>query len=330
MSLYQLKLNIEYKTVELPPWVQFAFTLGAFLYDEGIKYRKHANVLVTVPNEQFFSLFVAIGIADKIFSTRKQMRAVRKQILDLSTGSRIIYSDGHSQRKVSVISIEESPVLKGEMILYIQDKNFKRGIPEKHWLDKIILLDEEFDDIKRTRIIGKNQQVGVNSPLLEELYSENQLSKISFYPGEKFYIVGNQKKLAETLYEKCFSLNEKKGAIDDFLYVENLSKDNSYVNGKFISSYSKNPGFEIDTSIPVIFSDATAYRKQSSLFPKNPSLIVVSRSDQEQRIMDVISDINRRIVQNEIQFITNEVLTYLESAVSLIPNGIELIVWREK
>ncbi|CUA79419.1 hypothetical protein [Anoxybacillus suryakundensis] len=325
----ELKLFLDNKVHPLPPWIIFAFSLGAFLHEEGIKNEKSANVVVSVPNEQYFALFVAVGIADKIFSVKRGENSVRQQILSLKKGSRIIYQDNRYTRKASVLSVESSPVRNGEFILFIQDGGIRLGIPESQWKEKIILLDEEFSDIRRRRKVGKNQKLRISSPFMRALYSDEQLGEVSFYPGNNFYIIGDRQKFIEVMSEICFFINGQKGSIGEFLYIENVQKNSSYFNGKFLSPRMKKT-FMINRDIPVLFSDTLSYRKQSRLFAQNPSLIVIGRSEHENHIRDVVSDVSRRIILGDTEMITSEIASYIELYGASVPNGIELLAWRER
>src|SRR5690606_17367153 len=179
MTIKNLKVLSKRGPLDIPDWINFAFELGAYINDHGIKYKKSINLILSLPSEQFFSLFIAMGIADKAYSKTKQMRSIRKAVMNLEKGSRIIYKDDQSARKASVISVEPSPVFENEMILKIKDGKMERGIPERYWIDRVILLDEEFDEIKRTRKVSKTQQVGLdNNRLLRALYTSGQLNKV--------------------------------------------------------------------------------------------------------------------------------------------------------
>lgn len=326
MSIKNLKILNKSGAIELPDWINFAFELGAYINDYGIKYKKPSSIVLSVPSGQFFSLFIAMGIADKTFSVNKQMQSIRKAILSLGKGSRIIYQDEQSSRKASVVSVEPSPVFENEMILKIKDGKMDRGIPEKQWIDRITILDEEFDEIKRTRKVSKKQKIGLdNSCLLKELYSTNQLNKVSFYPGDNFYLIGNTVEINECLDEEIFIYKNIKGTISDFLYLDN---SNSYTNGKLFSSQMKKNDVEINQEIPVLFSDLNSYIKQSKYFKSNTKVIISSRTDSENRIHEVKEELKRDLLQGDYTIVTDEVVDYLKSANTQIPKGIEFFAWR--
>ena len=151
MSIMKLEVIHNQRGINLPIWVRFAFRIGSYINEHGIRYKKRTKILISLPSNQYFTLFVAMGIVDKKYAVNKQFRSIKNAILHLEKGSRIIYQDNQSIRKVSVIGLEPSPVFEGQMILKIKDKNFERGIPEKDWIEKISILDEEHEEIKRTR-----------------------------------------------------------------------------------------------------------------------------------------------------------------------------------
>jgi hypothetical protein len=325
LSIEDLKILHSKRIIDLPKWIHFAFSLGAYIYENGIKYKKPVGIIISLPSDQYFPLFIAMGIADKTFSMRKQMRTIRKTILGLGQGSRIIYQDGESSRKASVICIEPSPVFENEMILKIKDGKIERGIPEKQWLERVILLDEEFDEIKQTRKVSKNQKIGLDSPLLKKLYTTNQLNTTSFYPGDEFYLIGNTTQFQEEMEERIFSYNGAAGYVSDFLYVDNR---NSYTNGKFFSSQLKKLEADIVKDIPAIFSNINSYLRQAKHFHENPKIIVSSRLDNDIRIHEIKEELKRQLLQGDYKVVSREILEFLESNNVLIPNGIELFAWR--
>jgi hypothetical protein len=325
MSLENIKVLHNKRVIDLPDWIHFAFNLGTYIYEHGIKYKKPTNIIVSLPSDKFFPIFIAMGIADKTFSIRKQMRSIRKTVLNLVQGSRIIYQDGQSSRKASVICVEPSPVFENEMILKIKDGKIERGIPERQWMERVILLDEEFDEIKRTRKVGKNQQIGLDSLLLKMLYTSSQLNSTAFYPGDEFYLIGNSTQIEEEMREKLFFYNGAGGSVSDFLYMDNR---NSYTNGKFFSSQIKKFDTDISNDVPAIFTNLNSFFKQVRHFPKNPKIIISSRTDNDIRIHEVKEEIKRELLQEEYKIVTDEVVAYLKSSDTPIPNGIEFFAWR--
>jgi len=326
MSIKNLKVLHEKGIKYLPDWINFAFELGCYLNDNGIKYRKPITILLSLPSEQYFPLFVAMGIADKKFSINKQMRSIRKQVMSLKKGSRIIYQDEKSSRKASVLSIEPSPVFENEMILRIKDGRMIRGVPERQWIDKIILLDEELEEIKRSRKVSKKKELGLErSGLLSALYSSNQLNKVSFYPGDYFYIIGNTSRILEQMQEEIFIFNGSRGKINDFLYLDD---NNSYTNGQLFSSQMKKIDGEITTEVPVIYTDVNSYMKQSKYFNENPRIIVISRTDNESKIHEIKEELKRKSLQENHNLNTQELVDYLKFGNTKVPNGIEMIAWR--
>lgn len=314
------------KSYVLPLWIKFAFGLGAYLSREGVKYNRYANIAVSLPSNHYFAVLAACGIADKAYSERKQVRSIRKQVVGLNPGSRVIYSRSGQNKEVSVVSVEKNPYTD-EMLLYVQDGSVKHGIPERSWMDSVFLLDEEFDEIKRSRRVNKN--LGMISPLLNSLYTQSQLSKTSFFPGDEYYLIGNRNEIDHILKDKCFIHGKVIGSVADFLYVEGLVNDNSYKNGRFISSQVKRINEEIIANIPVLYSDIRGFRRLSGYFTKNPSLIVISRTDHQHRIYEAQAEISRKLIQGKGQFITQDVMNYLEEYGVSVPDGIELIAWRE-
>lgn len=326
MTIKNLKVLSKRGPLDIPDWINFAFELGAYINDHGIKYKKSINLILSLPSEQFFSLFIAMGIADKTYSKTKQMRSIRKAVMNLEKGSRIIYKDDQSARKASVISVEPSPVFENEMILKIKDGKMDRGIPERYWIDRVILLDEEFDEIKRTRKVSKKQKVGLdNSRLLRVLYTSGQLNKVEFYPGDSFYLVGNIGQINENMSKDIFIYEGVKGTVKDFLYFDN---SNSYTNGKLFSSQMKKIDVDVNKEVPVIYSDLYSFIKQDKHFTTNPKIILSSRTDHENRLHEVKEELKRELLQDDHKVVTEEIINYLKSTDTQIPLGVEFLAWR--
>jgi len=313
------------KTFNLPIWVRFAFKIGSYINEKGIWYKKRTKILISLPSNQYFSPLVAMGIVDKNFAVNKHFRSIKNTILNLEKGSRIIYQDGTSTRKMSVIGVEPSPVFENQMILKIKDKKFERGVPERDWINKIIILDEEPEEIKRTRKVSNKQQVGItDKPLLKTLYRSSQIQKASFYPGDFFYLIGNKERINQEVNEHIFHYEDTSGSIGDFLYMDNR---NSYINGKLFSSKIRKFDFEVNDKVPVIFSDTISYMNQSQNFEANPQVIITSRTDSEARFQESIFEIKRVMLEHNCEIVTDDLLKYLGE--DNIPNHIEFIAWRE-
>ncbi len=326
MAIKNLMILHRKKAVNLPGWVNFAFEIGSYIDEQGVKGRKPLTILLSLPNELYFPLFIAMGVVNKKFSINKQMNSIRKQVLGLKTGSRIIYQDGKSTRKVSVLFLEQSPVFRNEKILWIQDRNMKTGVPESHWVERLILLDEELDEIKRPRKVSGMKVLGLDgSVLLNELYSSSRLNNVSFYPGDYFYLVGNTSQIDNQMYEEIFTYNDIIGNIKDFLYMDDK---NSYTNGKLFSTQKQKIADEINEDVPVIYSDVNSFIKQSRHFRNNPEIIVFSRMDNEDRLHGIKEELKRKILQEEHNINTYELLEHLKLNNIKIPKGIELLVWR--
>lgn len=326
MSIRNLQVLSKGDSVDLPDWIDFAFELGSYIQTQEVE-KEPLTIVLSIPSEQYFPLFIAMGIANQIYSVNNKKESIKEQILGLEKGHRIIFQDKESSRRVSVLSVEPSPVFEDEMLLWIQDGQIdRRGIPERDWMDKIIILDEELDEVKRSRKVSGKQKLGLEgNKLLSALYSAEHLNKVSFYPGDYFYIVGNISKISEDISVRIFTHNNIIGSLKDFLYMDNR---NSYTNGKLFSTRTKINKMQIDEEIPVIYTDLNSYIRQSKYFTENPKFIISSRSDNESRVEEVQGELKREILEKNYKMVTQELVNYLKTSNTQIPNGIEFIVWR--
>lgn len=327
LSIDKLKLLNDGITLDLPVWIKFGFKIGSYIDMHKIESNKRLTIVISLPTEHYFPLFIAMGIANNKFMKNKHVESIRKQILDLKPGARIIYKDGENYKKVSVLSIKTNPIFKDQYNLFIKVGTTDTGVPERQWFDKFILIDEESDEIKQSRKVSNKKKLGIeNNTLLSELYSSNQLKKISFYPGDYIYIVGNTSQLYEQMHEEIFIYNNVKGKIDDFLYLDD---HNSYTNGRLFSYLMRKNDYEILEDIPVIFSNPISFIKQSKYFINNPKIIIYNRSDNKNRLLYLKEELKRRLFQYEHIIVTDELVDFMENSEVIIPNGIELLAWRQ-
>lgn len=326
MSISKLYIIDETGLSDLPNWVKLAFTLGSYVYDIKSLENKTIKIMISLPTELFFAQLIAMGIADKKFSTKKEDKSIREQILSLKKGDRIIYQDKNSARRVSVLSVESNIVFKDEKVLKVSDGGgLQLSIPEKNWINKITLLNEEYDEVKRSMRVGKNHKGLNENLLLKELYTKDHLNKISFYPGEYFYIVGNIAQQHDLLEETIFRFKNLDGSIKDFIYIDNKS---GYQNGSILSSRSDLSKIQIEQGVPVIFSDLNSYIKQNPFFRNNPQIIVTSRNDTKRRLDIVNNDLKRMYLQQEMEIITEKIIDHVKYNNIIIPHGIEIFAWR--
>lgn len=325
MVLNQLKISVNGKKYALPDWIKFSFYLGYFIYDMSLTKNKKYKIILSLPFDEYVPLFIAMGIVDQIYSRNMEEDTIKRKVLKLKKGNRVIYKDSNSVKRVSVISVKPNPYKKGEMMLVIKDGNVEHGIPEQFWAKRIKLLDTESKKIKRARTIPKDALQGIeNNKILNNLYSKEHLRKITFSPKEYFYLIGNLSKIKKQMNENIFSLQREKGSISDFLYFDK----NLYRNGLLISSKAKKIEMKNNCEIPVIYCDVSSYLKHSNKFNKNPEIIVISRTDNENRIFEIKEQLKRKIYLENIIFSTNDLIEFLNRKKVVIPNGIELFSWR--
>ncbi|MED4150682.1 hypothetical protein P4613_17935, partial [Halalkalibacterium halodurans] len=89
MLIKKLRILNNQLSNSLPEWILFAFELGAYIHGNAIENRKSITILLSLPSELYFPLFIAMGIVDRKFSVNKQVGSIRNQVMSLKTGRRI-------------------------------------------------------------------------------------------------------------------------------------------------------------------------------------------------------------------------------------------------
>src|SRR5690625_622596 len=100
MSIKNLQILSKEDCVDLPDWINFAFELGSYIQNHGLKDKEPMTIILSIPSEEYFSLFIAMGIANEVYSVNKKKGSIREQILGLEQGNRIIFKDEESSRRV--------------------------------------------------------------------------------------------------------------------------------------------------------------------------------------------------------------------------------------
>ncbi|WP_114167394.1 hypothetical protein [Exiguobacterium sp. TNDT2] len=322
----KLKLSVRNEKVDLPEWMTFSFALGKYINEFAISQHKPIRIIMSLPNTDYIPLLVAMSLSDQHFNQNKQSRSIKKKILELKPGSRIIYLENGKRTSVSVIEVGPSPVVENEMMLHILVGTVKQGVPERLWLERLILMKDDEKIMKRSKKVSDAKTLGIaENELLKNVYTESQLNKASFYPEDIFYMVGNIHTIKEQTSEQLFFANGIYGGIKDFLYVDS---SNSYTNGKIMSSQKRDINFEVVTRSPVIFWGAQSYLKQRQHFKDNPWLTTFSRTDNEYRIDELVNEIERNLTQEKCEYVTDHLRMYLQERDINVPRGIELIAWR--
>ena len=322
----KLKLSLENVKVDLPEWMTFSFALGKYINKYTYNLHKPIRIIMSLASTDYIPLLVAMSLSDQHFNQNKQSQSIKKKISELKPGTRIIYLENGKRTSVSVVEVGSSPVVENEMMLHIMVGTVKQGVPERQWLERLILMKDEEKIMKRSKKISDAKVLGISeNKLLKNVYTASQLNKASFYPEDIFYLVGNIQKITSQASEQIFFANGIYGGIKDFLYVDG---SNSYTNGKIISSQKRDIDFEVKTRSPVIFWGAQSYLKQKQHFKDNPWLTLFSRTDNEYRINELVNEIERNLTQEKCEYITDHLREYLQEQNVNVPRGIELIAWR--
>lgn len=322
----KLKLRIGNVKIDLPEWMTFSFALGKYINEYTYNLHKPIRIIMSLASTDYIPLLVAMSLSDQHFNQNKQSQSIKKKISELKPGTRIIYLENGKRTSVSVVEVGPSPVVENEMMLHIMVGTVKQGVPERQWLERLILMKDEEKIMKRSKKVSDAKVLGISgNHLLKNVYTASQLNKASFYPEDIFYLVGNIQKITSQASEQLFFANGIYGGIKDFLYVDG---SNSYTNGKIISSQKRDIDFEVKTRSPVIFWGVQSYLKQKHHFQDNPWLTVFSRTDNEYRIDELVNEIERNLTQEKCEYITDHLREYLQEQNINVPRGIELIAWR--
>lgn len=322
----KLKLHLNEGIVKLPDWVVFSLSIGRYLKEHTRSQGKPTRMLISLPNNDYIPLLIAIGIADGNFELNEDRESVKEKILSLQEGHRIIYLKDGKPTNVSVIEVGTSPVTENEMMLHVLIEGMKLGIPERQWSDRIILTNGDEGTVKRSRKVSDKKILGIKgNGLLKKIYPLENLLNSSSYSEDAFYMIGNLKKIHNQMNEHFFYTDDVYGSPKDFLYTDD---ENSFTNGKVISSQKRDIDFKVMESVPVIYWGCDSYLRQRHHFKSNPSITIFSRTENESRIDELLNEVEREMVHGGHEYMTDHMRRYLNEKRVDLPRGIELMVWR--
>lgn len=308
----------------IPDWFKFFSSLGAYLIrNPGTKHIK-THIAISLPGTNFVPLVTAAGMSDTIFNRKLLKKTIVNRITSLTEGQTIFLTRENKREIYTFKDIipHPVPIFENERCARLVSKGMTTMIPERSWSQlQIASANQQY---KRKQMKG----FGFGSAFLKELYGKEKLLKAASEYTTEFFIIGNNAKILELSSAETLSYRALKGTFADLLCFK--GKQSSYYHSIIISNVGKGGKEEqLEPNVPIIFMDALSYLNKAHLSSKNPSIIFLSRTDTSDRNNEVVLDIKRRTLEKETEIITDSVIDTLGGAEKL-PNGIELLAWREK
>lgn len=308
----------------VPDWFKFFSSLGAYLIrNPGMKHHK-THIAVSLPGTDFVPLVTAAGMSDTIFNRRLLKQTIVDRITSLTEGQTIFLTRKNKREIYTFKDIitHPVPIFENERCARLVSKGMTTIIPERSWSQlQIASTDQRY---KRKQLKG----FGFGSPFLKELYGKEKLLNAASEYTTEFYIIGNNAKILELSSAETLSYRALKGTFADLLCFK--GKQSAYYHSVIISNVGKEKKERnLEPNVPIIFTDALSYLNKAHLSLKNPSIIFLNRTDTGDRNNEVVLDIKRRTLEKETEIITDSVIDFL-GEMEKIPNGIELLAWREK
>lgn len=311
----------------IPEWFLFFSKIGEYLFkNPGTKFKK-THIAISLPGTPIVTLAVAIGMTDVIFNREFNSKSHANRIISLNKGQMIYYIKDDKREVCSFEGISQHhPFRENERSVDLIDSgNMVYRVAESDW-DKLQIATEKNTYKRKKSVKG----FGFTSKLLEEIYGNSKLLKAACEYDTEFYIVGNQIKIVEMANGVTLKLNNIEGSLRELLCLKN-SYRHSYYHSEFVSGAGKLPkNFELEEGVPVIFTDAVSYLNRSHIFEKFPSIILLDRTENNERNEEVILDIKRRLLQGNIENITQDLLKIIKENGLNPPFEIEILAWREK
>ena len=309
---------------EVPSWTKFFITLGKLLYEDFRYNDTPLKMVLTVPTDSLeVALLAAAGLGDSIFKNANNTQDYVKIFKEMPIGKTVYYMRNGSRNICTFQGLTYSEMFK------------ERAIKLKRNNDEITLIESKWSNIQLSdkreyKVARKVKGDGISSQFLREIYDSSILKKVMLIENQLFYIVGNIKEIERACGEDNFNYNHnKKGKLNDFIRADKLCQTHDYTHAMIISKRRGDTlKLEINKKVPVIFTDATSYINKKEIFNNNPSLIFISRVDNELNLENTTVDITRRLKEHNYTSMTQEVVALVNKETH-IPSGIEIFAWRE-
>lgn len=276
-------------------WGSFYLQLGRIYGKEVINDEKAHNIILHVPYPNYLYYFIALGIADEIYSNKIESEDILDKLVPNET---VVYYKPLKNK-------EEQPYKFLQQIgdkIQIEDmkKNPTKITVGKLWREKIRIANENINYTKARALQNKELE------LIKKFYSE-EVDKIARLNSHKIIIIGNKKRIEREANLKIDNLE-----LSSWLLLHTFLPKQSYYLTDIYSSQSQLELNELPHNTIIIYADLDAYyyfypelANYSSVILYSPNM---SNINETESLVDIVgyldSNVESSILTSNLMDIT--------------------------
>ena len=276
-------------------WGSFYLQLGRIYGKEVINDEKVHNIILHVPYPNYLYYFIALGIADEIYSNKIESEDILDKLVPNET---VVYYKSLKNEK-------EQPYKFLQQIgdkIQIEDmkKNPTKITVGKLWREKIRIANENINYTKARALQNKELE------LIKKFYSE-EVDKIARLNSHKIVIIGNKKRIEREANLKIDNLE-----LSSWLLLHSFLPKQSYYLTDIYSSQSQLELNELPHNTIIIYADLDAYyyfypelANYSSVILYSPNMSNINETESLVDIVDYLdSNVESSILTSNLINIT--------------------------
>ena len=317
MDFSKLKVN-ERPLVE---WMLFPLRLGQILKRYSNTNKTAFNIYISVPNSTMFSYFLFQGMFDVEAHRKIRDTKIISRFLELKPGAIVYFDDNGIWRRCSMISIEKNFTPNQDYHMQIQlNKQVKQFIPVSQWKDKLLITNIKFEEILNARVVKDFEKF---SGVLSSLYSPKTIKALESLSTPTAYFSGNKTEFEKYINSILFNYDEIYFTHEDIIH---FGSNSHFANAQWLTNKDNDLKIYANEWIISIGASKSLANLDAR---KNCGKIFIEDQFENAATSELLRDaIMQKIVLDNCNIISNNLLSLIEAEEVTIPNGVNIIAWK--
>lgn len=309
------------KGKKISNWILFPIHLGQILKRYSNRNKTGFNIYVSVPNSTMFSYFLFLGMFDVEAHRKIRDSKIISRFLELEPGSIVYYDDAGTWRRCSVISIEKNYTQTQEYHMQIQlNQRMTIFIPVSQWKDKFLITNLKNEEILNARVVKDFEKF---SGVLSSLYSPKTIKALEILSKPTAYFSGNKADFDRYLNVIDLDYEGISFTHEDIIHFGSKSH---FANAYWITNKESDLKIYADEWIISIGANKAIANLEVR---KNCGKILIEDQFENFATSEQLREsIMQRIILDECNILTDNLLALLEEEQVSIPNGVNIIAWK--
>lgn len=299
----------------------FPIRLGQILKRYSNTNKTAFNLYISVPNSTMFSYFLFQGMFDVEAHRKISDTKIINRFLELEPGSIVYFDDNGIWRRCSVISIEKNYTPNCKYHIQIQlNKKVKQFIPVNQWKDKLLITNLKYEEILNARVAKDFEKF---SGVLSSLYSPKTIKALESLSTPTAYLSGNKIEFERYLNDITLKYKGISFTHEDIIH---FGSNSHFTNAYWLTNKDndlKIYSYEWIISIGAnkALANIEKIRNCGNIFIEDQFESTITSEQLRDTIM-------QKIILENYSVITDNLLALLKSEKIIIPNEVNIIVWK--